>query len=90
MTEASAVNDSEKYYEAFLDMFVTQGWKQLKDEFANNIATLANVEAVKGNDDLFFKKGQLNILANMINFETTVELAMQQMNEEAENSDADN
>jgi hypothetical protein len=65
--------ESEKYYEAFKDMFSTEGWKILQDEMKSNALQINSVEAAKDNDDMFFRKGQLNIIAFILNLETTVE-----------------
>jgi len=78
----------EKYYEAFLDMFSSDGWKQLMAECKQNGLTLNNVSEVKDAEQLWYTKGQLNILGNMLNLETTVRFAIDQLNEEeAENLD---
>ena len=78
----------EKYYEAFLDMFSSEGWKQLMAECKQNGLTLNNVSEVKDAEQLWYTKGQLNILGNMLNLETTVRFAIDQLNEEeAENLD---
>lgn len=65
--------ETEKYYEAFKDMFSTEGWKIFKDEMKSNALQINSVEAAKDNDDMFFRKGQLNIIAFILNLETTVD-----------------
>lgn len=54
-------------------MFRTDGWKVLMDELKNNALQINSVEVTKDNDDLNFRKGQLNILAFILNMESTVE-----------------
>lgn len=54
-------------------MFRTDGWKVLMDELRNNALQINSVEVTKDNDDLNFRKGQLNILAFILNMESTVE-----------------
>ena len=54
-------------------MFRTDGWKVLMDELSNNALQINSVEVTKDNDDLNFRKGQLNILAFILNMESTVE-----------------
>jgi len=65
--------EAEKHYEALVDMFSTDGWKVLMDELSNNALQINSVEAAKDNDDLHFRKGQLNILAFMLNMESTID-----------------
>ena len=54
-------------------MFRTDGWKVLMDELRNNALQINSVEATKDNEQLNFRKGQLNILAFVLNMESTVE-----------------
>jgi hypothetical protein len=54
-------------------MFRTDGWKVLMDELRNNALQINSVEVTKDNEDLNFRKGQLNILAFILNMESTVE-----------------
>jgi hypothetical protein len=54
-------------------MFRTDGWKVLMDELSNNALQINSVEVTKDNEDLNFRKGQLNILAFILNMESTVE-----------------
>lgn len=43
------------------------------DELKNNALQINSVEATKDNEELNFRKGQLNILAFVLNMESTVE-----------------
>ena len=65
--------ETEKYYQSLKDMFRTDGWKLLMDELKNNALQINSVEATKDNEELNFRKGQLNILAFVLNMESTVE-----------------
>jgi len=65
--------ETEKYYQSLKDMFRTDGWKLLMDELRNNALQINSVEATKDNEELNFRKGQLNILAFVLNMESTVE-----------------
>lgn len=65
--------ETEKYYQSLKDMFRTDGWKVLMDELRNNALQINSVEATKDNEELNFRKGQLNILAFVLNMESTVE-----------------
>lgn len=73
--------EEEKYYQALKDMFRTEGWKVLMDELRNNAIQINSVEVTKDNKDLHFRKGQLNILAFMLNMESTVEHYIEDSND---------
>jgi hypothetical protein len=63
----------EQYYNDLQDTFMTSGWKELMKELSANALQINSVEAAKDNDDMFFRKGQLNILSFLINLESTVD-----------------
>jgi len=62
----------ETYYNNFFDLFRNEGWKQLCTELVNNIEIINNVNLTKDEQDLFFRKGQLTVLANLVNLEETI------------------
>lgn len=66
----------EKYYEALVDMFATDGWKVFKEEMKANGVVINSVEATKDSDDMFFRKGQLNIIGSILSLEDTVDRMM--------------
>ncbi len=74
----------ETYYNTYFDLFRTDGWKQLIEELTNNAAVINSVEATKDNDDLYLRKGQLNVLAHVINLETIINNAFEDLNKEPE------
>jgi len=62
--------DTQKYYECYFDLFNNPGWKQLIEELQHNALVINSVEATKDSNDLYVRKGQLNVLAYLINFES--------------------
>lgn len=70
--------ETEKHYEALVDMFATEGWKMFTDELKNNAVQINSVEATKDKNDLYFRKGQLNVISFMLNMESTVEHLMKE------------
>ena len=64
--------ETQQYYDAYFSLFITDGWKQLVQDFNNNALQINSIEAAKDADDMFFRKGQLNVLAHLINMETIV------------------
>jgi len=69
----------KKYYNNLFDLFRTEGWKQIMQEVEDNITATNSVVDVKDNEDLFFKKGQLQVLTTFRRLEETVDLAWQEM-----------
>lgn len=72
--------ETEQYYSTYFDLFRSNGWKQLIGELTNNALALNSVENLKDVDDMFYKKGQLNVLASLLNFETTINTAYEDLN----------
>jgi hypothetical protein len=64
--------ETQQYYDAYFSLFTTDGWKQLMQDFGNNALQINSIEAAKDADDMFFRKGQLNVLAHLINMESIV------------------
>ncbi len=67
------LDENEKYVQAMYEMFRTDGWKILLEDLSTNTTNINSVEAVKDNEDLWFRKGQLNILAFLNSLETQVD-----------------
>ena len=77
----------EKYYNNFFEMFRTEGWKQLLEELTNNIEQTDNLETVKDEQDLFFRKGQLAVFKSFVNLELVITTAQEQAELEEESED---
>jgi 3-methyladenine DNA glycosylase AlkC len=67
---ASIDQETEQYYNKYFDLFRTDGWKQLIEELQQNAFVINSVEATKDENDLYVRKGQLNVLAYILNFES--------------------
>ena len=63
--------EDEEYYRMFFDMFRSDSWKQLILELQDNASSINSVEAVKDVNDMYYRKGQINILAFIINLEAS-------------------
>lgn len=63
-----AQQDEEKYFEAYFDTFLLDGWKQFVEEL-NDIIDTYDISDVKDDIDLYTKQGELRILKRMSNFE---------------------
>ena len=62
----------EVYFANYFEMFGTEGWKQLLTDLNQNVAQINSVEQTTDNDNLYFRKGQLAILATLFNLETQI------------------
>ena len=74
--------ETEQYYNSLQDIFVMEGWKELMKELSANALNINTVEATRDNDDLNFRKGQLNILAFILNLESTVDHLQKECSDE--------
>lgn len=74
--------ETQQYYDAYFSLFITDGWKQLVEEFTTNALQINSVEATKDVDDMNFRKGQLNILAHLLNLETIVNTNYEEASEQ--------
>lgn len=64
----------EKYYSDLQEMFLTNGWKELIKELADNSVNINSVKATIDNNNLYFRKGQLDTIDYILNLESTVDL----------------
>ena len=79
---ASMDKETEQYYNTYFDLFSTDGWKQLIEELRQNAFAINSVEATKDKNDLYFRKGQLNVLAHLINLEATINNNFEELQKE--------
>jgi len=79
--------ETQEYYEKYFSLFITDGWKQLLQEFSNNAMQINSVEATKDSNDMYFRKGQLNVLAHILNLQTIVETNYEEATKASEEDD---
>ena len=79
----------EKYYRSFEEMFRSDGWKNLMEDIKGSADNVNSVEACKDDKDLYFRKGQLVVMANKLNLEAQIETAKEQQDEEQEEVELD-
>ena len=68
---ASLDIETQQYYDNYFNLFQTDGWKQLTEELQQNALVINSVESTKDANDLYMRKGQINILAYILNLEST-------------------
>ena len=55
--------DLQKYYESSFDMFASDGWQYLIEDFQKIKDTVDTLSGVTNVEELYFRKGQLEILS---------------------------
>ena len=75
----------QKYYEEAFNMMSTQGWADLLEDLNKLKDSLNNLSLVTDTQDLFFRKGQIDILDLILKRKDTCE----QVYEELENEDSE-
>lgn len=74
----------EEYFDNYNLLFNNKGFKQLIEELSNNAKQLADLQTVKDQEELFYRKGQVAALATVINLEATITAARDQAEAEAQ------
>ena len=74
----------ERYFDNYNTLFNHEGFKQLIEELTNNAEQLVNIQSIKDQDELFYRKGQVAALATVINLEATITAARDQAEAEAQ------
>jgi hypothetical protein len=67
--------DLEQYHSTYRDLFASTGFKLLIEDLTKNAAAINAVEAVKDANDLYFRKGQMSIIASIVNLEAQIDVA---------------
>lgn len=79
--------ETQEYYDNYFSLFMTDGWKQLMQDFGSNVANINSVEATKDAEELQFRKGQLNILAHLLNMESIINTNYEEATKPSEEDD---
>lgn len=70
--------ETEKYFRDLNDMFRSEGWKILLNDLSQSVLSVNSIELTKDEQDLFYRKGQLAVMNNIISLETQVAHAQAQ------------
>jgi hypothetical protein len=65
----------EQEYEALKDTFVTDGWKLFVSYLESDADVLANCRYLKDEKELYYTRGKLAVLDDLINFEAKLDAA---------------
>jgi hypothetical protein len=74
--------ETQQYYDNYFTLFSTDGWKQLIEELNQNALVINSVEATKDTNDLYMRKGQINVLAYILNLESTTNANYEELNKD--------
>lgn len=74
----------QKYYEEQFSMMSTDGWKDLMDDLSKLKVSINDLSLVTDTQDLFFRKGQLDILDLLLSRHDTCEKVFQELQGESE------
>lgn len=73
-----------QHYEQIQEMLLTEGWKNVEKELTTLSDAIEGIESVKDANELYYKKGQLNITRLILNLPHTVDSALEVLKEEAQ------
>lgn len=77
------IKETEAYFRSLNEMVRSAGWKNFLNEINATAAQANSVELIRDANDLYFRKGQLSILANILNFETQIANAQEEFESNA-------
>ena len=67
--------DTQQYFDKYFDMFASEGWKQFIEDMEGNRDLMSDLMTVKDANDLFYRKGQVDVLNRIVNFQNRIENA---------------
>jgi hypothetical protein len=74
---------SEQEYETLKDMFMTDGWKLFMSYLQTDADVISNCRYLKDDKELFFTRGKLAILDDLMNFEAKLDAVQEATANEA-------
>lgn len=69
------MDEAEKYWDDLRVMMLTDGWKALIDELIEKEEVVDSIRQTKDEADLNYRKGQLSIIASLVDLENSIEQA---------------
>ena len=75
-------SELQKYYEESFNMMSTQGWVDLLEDLNKLKDSLNNLSLVADTQDLFFRKGQIDILDLILKRKDTCEQVYEELQNE--------
>jgi len=79
-TQEEVVDDqTKKFYRARTDLVEQDGWRDLIEELKNLEEIYNKLDSIESEKDLWFAKGQLSILRQMLSLEDTAKRAVEEL-----------
>jgi len=78
----------EEYTRSMKEMFRSKGWEYFMNDIRSGVPNVNSVEVTKDADDLFFRKGQLAVMANILNLEAQLEGVIAERTQESVEEEA--
>ena len=79
-TQEEIVDDQTKeFYRARTDLVEQDGWRDLIEELKNLEEIYNKLDSIESEKDLWFAKGQLSILRQMLSLEDTAKRAVEEL-----------
>lgn len=72
----------QDYYENRFEMMASQGYKDLIEDATKMLDEYNNLNNLNSSDDLFYRKGQVDILTWLVSLKDISEQAWEDLNEE--------
>lgn len=69
----------QKYYESRFETMATQGWQDLVDDAKEIFKAVNNVAPIANESDLYYRKGQLDILQWLLSLKDSSAAAYEQL-----------
>lgn len=74
--------DTQDYFDRYFDLFASQGWKQFIEDMEDNRTLMSDLLTIKDANDLYYRKGQLEVLNRIVNFQLAIENAYKEVTDE--------
>lgn len=74
--------ENKQFYHNRLSLFEQEGWIALVQELEELENLYNNLDSVENEKDLWFARGQLSILRQIINLEEATKLAVEELDQE--------
>ena len=71
-------NELEIYFREMNELFRMEGWQNLIEDLTLNLPLINSIENTKDDKDLYFRKGQLNIIGTILNLEETTRIGQEE------------
>lgn len=69
----------KKFYKDRTNLFETDGWRDLVNELEENSKNVDKIDSIDNEKDLWFARGQLSILRQIVYLEDTTRQAMTEL-----------